>query len=424
MAFVVRMGGRGLAFVMTLFLTRLLGIEEYGVFAYAVAWATILFIPSDLGFQKVILKQVAEYVAVDEPGHILGLLRHAHRIVIPVTFAGSLVAAALAVVVVDQVFLAAVLLILPAVTLRGVGYIWVGLLQGLRQPELSFVPLFIVFPVGLMAMAGGLDLAGVAVNAQITVAIYVAMGAVIMLLTMAFGWHFLRPIVQGAQTALEERRWGRVVLPFTVVSLLTAISAQIGVLVLGGFGEPADVGAFNVAMRLGEPTQIALLAVAVTASPKIAALYRTKDLDGVRRVVRSATRSSFAWCLPLGLVLLVSHEWLLGLFGSGFDAGSTAMMIVVGAYLVNAFAAGSDISMMMTGHLRAVIVARAVSLTVNLGVCLALVPELGATGAAVGFAVDMLIWNAVLTVVAWRVLGVNCTVLPWPRPQSDSTARP
>ena len=280
--------------MMTVFVARLLGLDEYGVFAYALAWASVLFVFSDLGFQRLLTKHLAEYVAVDEPNHILGLIRYAHRMVLP-TLAVIVVASALvALIVVESAYLTAVLLILPAVFLRGFSFIWVGVLQGLRHTELSFLPIFIVLPLGLMAIAGGLDLAGVSVDAEIMVVVYVLMGGVILLVSASLGWHFLRPIVAGARIELEERTWLRTVLPFTAVLFLAALSSQVGTFMLGGFGEPADVGAYSVALKLGEPALMAVFAIEAAIAPKIAALYRTGDKDHMKNVIRKGNRFALA----------------------------------------------------------------------------------------------------------------------------------
>lgn len=411
MAFAVRMGGRGLAFVMTLFLTRVLGIDEYGIFAFAVAWATVLFVVADLGFNGVSVKYVSEYVALRQPDHIRGLLRYAYRLILPVTLVLSAGSALIAALFVDPLFLIGIFLILPTIPMRGISFLWVGVLQGLRHPELSFLPLFIILPISMMTIVGGLDLAGVQVNAELAIGAYVLTGIFVMTAAWGLGWHYLRPIVIDAAIQLEQRRWMRIVVPFTVVPFLTAISTQIGMLVLGVYGSPAEVGYLNVALRLGEPVLIALFAVEATVAPKIAASYRTGELGEMGAVIHSAARSAFLWSLPIGVIFIFFHDWLMGLFGPGFSAGGTTMVVVVGASMFSAVVGISSVCLMMTGNVGMVIRARSVSLLVNVAVCLALVPAMGAVGAALGLAADLLVCYAILTLVVWRRLRVNSTAL-------------
>ena len=116
------------------------------------------------------------------------------------------------------------------------------------------------------------------------------------------------------------------------------------------------------------------------------------------------------WSLPVGLTLVIFHEWLLRLFGPGFDAAGTATVVIVGAYLVSALAATSGVSLLMTGNVSLVVLQKVISLLANFSLCLALVPALGTVGAAIGFAADVVLGSLIRTVMVWRRLGVNCTI--------------
>jgi O-antigen/teichoic acid export membrane protein len=66
---------------------------------------------------------------------------------------------------------------------------------------------------------------------------------------------------------------------------------------------------------------------------------------------------------------------------------------------------------MMTGHERLAVRGVLAGLFVNLALSIVLVPRLGVTGAAIAFASSLVLWNAVLVVMARRRVGVNVTAL-------------
>ena len=183
----------------------------------------------------------------------------------------------------------------------------------------------------------------------------------------------------------------------------------------GSFGETTQVAEYQVALKLGEPTSMVLVAIGVAVAPKIAGRYGAGDLAGMRRAIHGASRNAFVYSLPIAALFIVFRDPLLGLFGSEFEAGGTAMAIVVFGYLFGAFAGPADIAMMMTGNLGGLIKARTVGLGLNVAVCIALVPSLGATGAAIGMAAGITLRNLILVVMIRRRLGANCMAVPWPR---------
>ena len=50
-----------LAFGTSLLLVRLLGAKEYGVYTYAVFWASLLSVPAVIGLDTLFVREVAQY---------------------------------------------------------------------------------------------------------------------------------------------------------------------------------------------------------------------------------------------------------------------------------------------------------------------------------------------------------------------------
>src|ERR1051326_2692248 len=67
-SFIARMGASLLAFFANVVLARLLGATEYGLFIYSVGWLNILLIPACLGFDQLLVRQIAIYQSQRERG--------------------------------------------------------------------------------------------------------------------------------------------------------------------------------------------------------------------------------------------------------------------------------------------------------------------------------------------------------------------
>ena len=123
-------------------------------------------------------------------------------------------------------------------------------------------------------------------------------------------------------------------------------------------------------------------------------------------------RVSFIAAILIGAAIILAREPLLGLFGSGFEAAATPLVILVGAALFGVMTGAASPSLMMSKHWTPALVATGAGLLLNLVLCALLIPPLGATGAAIGFAVSILVSNSVMSVMAWKLLGLNTTVIP------------
>jgi O-antigen/teichoic acid export membrane protein len=102
----------------------------------------------------------------------------------------------------------------------------------------------------------------------------------------------------------------------------------------------------------------------------------------------------------------------LGLFGPGYRAATGAVVVLALAMLVSTGCGMVDTVLAMAGRTSWNLANVVLALAVNLGVDLALIPRLGALGAAVGFAAATLTNNLVPLAQIGTVLGLH----PFGRP--------
>jgi O-antigen/teichoic acid export membrane protein len=175
--------------------------------------------------------------------------------------------------------------------------------------------------------------------------------------------------------------------------------------VLGATVSLASVGAYNRAYTLYRRAGQVPLALSRLYFPTLSALHHRGDNAAMMRVYRVSLRYLTLVLLPLATWLAASAPAVLGVFGPGFGAGSTAFSILIfGVVLagLNATAGGLLSAVDRPGIVSLVSIASAV---VNVAFCLALIPPLELTGAALANAGGLLFETAVLVVVAGRHVG-------------------
>ena len=102
---------------------------------------------------------------------------------------------------------------------------------------------------------------------------------------------------------------------------------------------------------------------------------------------------------------------LLGLFGPGFAAGGTTVLILLGAQLVSALAGSNALLLTTARHEGTVARVSLLSSAAGIGLTAALIPRFGLQGAAAGSAAGAILWNLWwLAAEARRRTGVRPTV--------------
>jgi O-antigen/teichoic acid export membrane protein len=90
----VLVASAAIGFLVQLGTVRLIGAESFGVFAYVVAWTTVLGYIATLGFHVSLLKLLPAYQVVEDWEKASGVLRFA---ALGTTLSGLLLAASMAV---------------------------------------------------------------------------------------------------------------------------------------------------------------------------------------------------------------------------------------------------------------------------------------------------------------------------------------
>jgi O-antigen/teichoic acid export membrane protein len=142
-----------------------------------------------------------------------------------------------------------------------------------------------------------------------------------------------------------------------------------------------------------------------------ASLYALRDLERLQRLVTRLARWTLVVATPLALVLMGFGRWFLSLYGPQFVEARVTLAILAGSQLFNVAAGMVGLLLIMTGHERDGAVAIGAGALTNIALTFALAPRWGAEGAAVAFAIGMVVWNVWAAIALWRKVGIHSTAL-------------
>ena len=403
-----------LVFLSTLLLTRLLGDEGYGVFAFATSLAGMLALPATVGLDAVVIRHLSRYEAMSQWSLANALLRRAHQIPFLVSVVAVLsVGLATTAAVSDQDLTVALSLALASVPLIALSRIRSGVLAGLQHVVLAQVPDSLVRPLFLIgAIVGSQLIASTRLTPTVAVAFATAAYAVAFVVGSILLARRLPQAIRAARPEYHTRAWMRVALPLTFLGGTTLVTQHIATVVLGASRTPEDAGLFSVAARIALLVAFPLAAVNAALGPTVARLWASGDMDRLQRALTRSAQGTLLVSLPITLGVVVLGPWLLSLFGPGFQPAYPALVILTVGQLANAMAGSVGVLHTMSGHERLAAQTVGIAAVINVLLSLVLAPAWGPTGAALAAAATLVGWNMVLAYHARKRLGLSTTAIP------------
>jgi len=415
-SFVYKILYSSFSFLSGLLLARWLGTTGYGAYAYATAWLWFLVPAATVGLETLLVREMAADQVRSAWGEMRAFLLQAHKIALWVSVALAAGAAAVARLFASQAdprvlaTLWMALLILPFMALTRVGQ---SALQGLHQVARGQFPAFVVQPVMFVVLLLGsrwLVPAAVTPPGAMRLSL-ISFAAAWMVLLWILGRYFPEQ-ARHARPVPRRLPWFRSVLPLLLFTGMNMVNGQADILLLGMIKGARDAGIYQVANRLAGLISFFLLAAIPALAPEISSLYAARRMDRLQRVITRAVRLIVLASLPVGLTLILFARWFLAhLYGADFAQGARALMILSVAQLANVAMGSAAYMLLMMGLEIDTAKGMAAGALANVVLNAALIPHWGLEGAAFASATSTILWNVLLSVLAYKRLGVHSTAL-------------
>jgi O-antigen/teichoic acid export membrane protein len=418
-ALLVQVGGAGFSLIVNVLLARLVGKSQYGIYAYAMSWVSVLVVLALLGQSSSVVRFVPVYLHRKDWGTLRGLRRGASGIVLAGSVVIMLVGAAVVFALRNrmgdatlQTMLAGFLL-LPLLAQLGLNG---GFFRGYKQAVSAGAynslvrPVFFIALVLALALPLGLRLTARDIMLANVIAALAAVGCSEWQLSR--GWP---AAAKRVKPSYDSRAWFRLGRQLFLLAAIGIVSNRVDVLILGGFAGADEVGPYYAAVRLAAIAAYGLTAVNTILAPMIAESYAVEDHATMARLVHHAAKLTFVVTATVGIGIAVAGYWVLGLFGKGFaEAAFIPLLIILAGQCISAAAGPVGFLMTMTRYERQASWFMALAATLNIVLSVALIPLFGLIGAAIASAVGIVAWNLSGLLFVRSRLDVNPTVLPLP----------
>jgi len=411
-SFLLQTSGIGLQYVTQIVLARALGVNSFGTYTYAVTWTRLAAGVAHLGGAASSLRLLPEYTAQQHWSLAAGVIRRFRQMAVVVGLAvatvGSAVILALNGITTSSAALVIALWLVPVAALIE---LQVALIRGFQLMFRAFFPWLVLQPIILVAGVGVF----LAVGGDLDVRDALWCTAVSYLVTILLQAWWLRTSVpaeiRAATPTYATRAWSRLTMPIFGSNVVYMVFSRLDVVMVGILRSPREAGIYAVAMRAGSFVSILETAMAATLAPRISKLYWSDRKDEVERAVLVAVRWVFLPTLGLTIGLCLFAKPVLDLFGRGFSAGSTVLILIALGQLVSVSSGAVGWLMNMTGHQNITAVVFGSVAAVTIVAYLVLIPWLGINGAAIANGGAAVIVNLTLNYLVRRRLGFRISVL-------------
>ena len=402
----------GFTFVNGVLLARLLGAANYGIYAAAIAVVLLLSVPLTLGFDRLLIRDVASSEPRNAWGLARGLIRRSVQIVLPISILTIIVVGLGAWLLggsLSDETLPVLWIALLMVPLLVITTLRKSITQGIRRIVSSQLPDALIRPglfclllaaayltVGSMSATAGMALNLVATSVAFVAGLYLL-------------WRQLPHPLRSVQPEFETRLWLREALPFALSTAALTLMSQVDVVLVGSLAGAVPAGLYSVASRGAGLALFGAIAVNTTLAPTASQLWTRNERERLQYVVTRAARGAFLFALGVAVVLWLFGPQFLLLFGPEFVAANSTLAVLAFAQVIDCGFGFGSLMLSMTGYQTLAFASVGVAVVVRIALDIVLIPSMGPLGAAVAAVISITIFNVLATWFAARRLSLDTT---------------
>ena len=190
-----------------------------------------------------------------------------------------------------------------------------------------------------------------------------------------------------------------------VATCMILLVQWVGILIAGSYLEAQDLAYLLAAQRTANLTSFVLLVVNMVVAPRYAKLWHEGKTGEIQKLAKWSTRAMLALAIPVVSLMIILPEFVMRLFGEGYEEGAILLAIMAVGQFVNVATGSVGYLLNMSGHERDF--RRVTFFAGPLAIVLSfiLIPEYGAKGAAMATAVGLSVQNIGALFMVRRRLG-------------------
>jgi O-antigen/teichoic acid export membrane protein len=408
-SFAAKVFALGCAFLYAVAAARLLGPRGYGMVVVAISVASVADTIALLGIDGLAVRETAAVVTRNSSDVLRRFVRWS-----AVTVLGTSVGMALLVAAISafwQPYREVLLLGALAVPILAALHLAKGITQGTGHVIAAQVPLEIVRWLATLLLLGPFIAGVIEPSPAKIVVINIAAFGVALVVAATILTRYVARLPPSLATLPAAKPWLRDALPFLSISIFAIVGTEINTLLLGSLAGPSEAGLYQPIAKLSPLMLLANEAIDMALAPRIVRMWEERSMAELSRLIhRSAIVSTLATA-AVATGILIASPLILGAFGAEFLKYRSFLYWIAAAQVANAFMGASYLLLAMTGDMKRRVRAQILTLGIQAGLGVVLVPVLGALGAVISLVAAILTWAVVHWWFAWQATGIDTSAI-------------
>jgi O-antigen/teichoic acid export membrane protein len=195
--------------------------------------------------------------------------------------------------------------------------------------------------------------------------------------------------------------------PHGVAFVAAAAMQRLDIVLVGGLSGAANAALYTAATRFLVVGQLLAAAIGTSVQPRLASWFAVKDYGAVLSTYRTSTAWVILMAWPFYLVCAWTAPFWLEVFGTGYNDATSVVVILAASMLVSTGLGMVTAVLVMGGRTRDNLYITLVSLALNVGIDVILIPRIGIVGAAIGWAAAIAANNLLPLWQIWRQFAMH-----------------
>ena len=404
-------GGKGLLCFYTIFLARVLGTSDLGLYFLGITIVGFFAVLSNVGLNV----GVTRFVAIYNRGNDLPRTKGAVLISIIITLLPSLAIVGIiflwgdfvATFVFHKPELGNVIKLLSlSIPFDSLMWVFLAATRGLKFMQHTVYTENLAW-VGLRFLFALFFLYGLGMEFKGVLLAHVASS----FFSAGLAFHYankLIPLVDKKVTPIfEVRSLLKFSIPMGFSIFLGNLTRQIDILMLGLFVSATDVGIYSIAVRIIILAEGVFQVFVPIFNTFVAELHDRKELSKLSNLLKVITRWNVTISFPVFLALLFFPGFFLHFFGLGFVQASSCLSILVIAHLFGSISGLPSSIIFMSGKSDITFKNNFAMLLLNIMLNYLLIPKYGILGAAIATGISLVLIAFIRIIEVYYLMKIH-----------------
>ncbi len=405
----------GIAFVVGIVLTRGLGPEQYGLYAYTIWLLGLASLGTNLGFGEMSRRFIPEAMGRQDTREAAGFVqlsfisRITASIVVflAILFSSGYWARASGDEGNQLLFIVAACTIVPATIQQAI----IGVFKGFQKFENSLYITMIMSPVRLVLVIIFMAL-GYGVMTVILINLFTLIPSLLM------GIFLLRKLVPlkmlFSPSLLSSDRKKQALRYSLLVAGMLGLGYLIGkdteIFFLGLYRTVEDIGFFKLAYTIAPMTSLFPAAFGFVLLPALAEQFGKGAIEQLKEIYLTSTRYLMIVALPTAVGgIALADSFITVIYGRDYNPAITLFQIICVPIAIDNIANAGSVCIRSINRPGFLLITRVIIALSNVGLSLLLIPRYGILGAAIASSISLAISLPFYSIFVSRRIGVT-----WP----------